>query len=72
MNNGTNIPITKCILEPNFLTTLVINTINVFPSINTRDQDCKINKQDFRLHIAFLNHCLHTADRKIKVTFRNN
>jgi len=72
MNNENNIPITKCILEHNFLTTLVINTINVCPSINTRDQDSKINEQQVRLQIALLNHCLHTADRKIKGTFSYN
>ena len=45
------------ILELNFLTTLVLNT-NVCPSLNTTDQDCNINKQQVKLYIAFLNHCV--------------
>ena len=43
--NFTNIPVTSCILWPNFLTTLVLNTLNVCPSLNMRDQDCNINIQ---------------------------
>ena len=42
--NFTNLPITSCILGPNVLTTLVLNTLNVCPSLNMRDQDCNTNK----------------------------
>ena len=41
----TNLPFTSCILRHNFLTTLVLNILNVWPSLNTRDQDCKINNR---------------------------
>jgi len=60
MNNETNLPVISCILEPNFLTTLVLNTLNVCPSLNTRDQDCNKNKWQVKLHIAFLKHCVCT------------
>jgi hypothetical protein len=53
---------------PNFLTTLELNTLNLCPSLNMTDQDCYINKRQVTLHITFLNHCLHTADRKIYFT----
>ena len=62
--NFTNLPISSCTLGPNFLTTLVLNTFNL-PSLNTRDQDCNINKWQVKLHITFLNHyvCIQERDR---------
>jgi len=62
--NFTDPPITSCILGQNILTTLLLNTLNVCPSLNMTDQDCNINKWQVKLHITFLNHCLHTADRQ--------
>ena len=69
--NFTNPPITSCTLWPNVLTTLLLNTLNVWRSLNMTDQHCNINKQQVKLDITFLNHCLHT-DRQTKCTFHIN
>jgi len=63
--NFINLPITPCILELNFLTTLVLNTLNLSPSLNMRDQDFKINKRQVKLHITFLNQyvCLQETEK---------
>jgi hypothetical protein len=56
--NFTNLHITSHILGPNFITTLVLNTLNRCPSLNTRDQDFNTNKRQVKLHITFLSHCV--------------
>jgi len=35
-----------------------IKSLNPCPSLNTRDQDCKLNKQQVKLLITYLNHCV--------------
>jgi len=46
-------------------TTLLLNTLNLCPSLNMTDQDCNINKQQVKPHITFLNHyvCLQETER---------
>ena len=53
------------LLGPNFLTTLVLNTLNLCSSLNMRDKDCNINKRQVKLHITFLNHyvCMQERER---------
>ena len=46
------------ILGPKILTTLVLNTLNFCPSLNSRYQDCNKNKCLVKLHTAFLNLCV--------------
>jgi hypothetical protein len=63
--NFTNLPNTSCILGPNFLTTLVLNTLNLCPSLIMRDQDCNINKWQVKMHITFFNNyvCVQETER---------
>jgi hypothetical protein len=71
--NFTNLPITSCILGHNFLTTLELNTFYLCPSLNTRDENCNINKQQVKIHITFpLSHKLYIHIKYHKDTTQRN
>ena len=69
LSNFNKLPATSCKLELKFLTTQVLNTLNICPFLNTRDQDNNINKWQVKLHTALLNQCLCVAVRKKKSHF---
>jgi len=50
LHNFNYLPITSRILASKFLTTVVVNTLKLCPSLITKDQDSSINKQQVKIH----------------------
>jgi hypothetical protein len=48
--NFNYLPITSCMLGPTFLTTPVLNTLNLCPSLNMTDHNCNLIKQQVKIH----------------------